>query len=69
VEVSKRAILNSVLFRNNLVYVTHGEENIDTTEMGMVAAVDATGSGALSRRRDEMGHARVHAVIRLAGDG
>ena len=47
-EVSKRAILNSVLFRDNTVYVTHGEENIDTTEMGMIAAVDATGSGALS---------------------
>jgi outer membrane protein assembly factor BamB len=48
IEVSKRAILNSVLFRDNTVYVTHGEENIDTTEMGMVAAVDATGSGQLT---------------------
>jgi outer membrane protein assembly factor BamB len=48
VEVSKRAILNSVLFRNNIVYLSHGEENIDTTEMGMVAALDATGSGVLS---------------------
>ena len=47
-EVSKRAILNSVLFRDNLVYLSHGEENIDTTEMGMVAAMDATGSGALT---------------------
>ena len=47
IEVSKRAILNSVLFRDNVVYVTHGEENIGTTEMGMVAALDATGSGQL----------------------
>jgi len=47
-EVSKRALLNSVLFRNNTVFVTHGEENIDTTEMGMIAAVDATGSGVLT---------------------
>jgi outer membrane protein assembly factor BamB len=47
-EVSKRAILNSVLFRDNTVYLTHGEENIDTTEMGMVAAIDATGSGQLT---------------------
>jgi outer membrane protein assembly factor BamB len=46
-EVSKRAILNSALFRDNVVYITHGEENIDTTQMGMVAAVDATGTGAL----------------------
>ena len=47
-EVSKRAILNSPLFRDNTVYVTHGEENVDTTEMGMIAAVDATGSGTLA---------------------
>jgi outer membrane protein assembly factor BamB len=49
VEVSKRAILNSALFRDNIAYITHGEENIDTTTMGMVAAVDATGSGALAK--------------------
>lgn len=48
IEVSKRAILNSPLFRDNVAYITHGEENIDTTEMGMVAAVDATRSGVLA---------------------
>ncbi len=47
-EVSKRAILNSALFRDNTVYIAHGEENMDTTEMGMVAAFDPTGTGALS---------------------
>jgi outer membrane protein assembly factor BamB len=47
-EVSKRAILNSPLFRDNTVYIAHGEENIDTTEMGMLAAVDATGAGVLT---------------------
>lgn len=47
-EVSKRAILNSPLFRDNTVYIAHGEENIDTTEMGMIAAVDPTGTGALT---------------------
>jgi outer membrane protein assembly factor BamB len=49
VEVSKRAILSSALFRDNVVYITHGEENIDTTQMGMIAAVDATGAGALPK--------------------
>jgi outer membrane protein assembly factor BamB len=49
VEVSKRAILNNALFRDNVVYVTHGEENTDTTQMGMIAAVDATGTGALPK--------------------
>ena len=48
VEVSKRAILNSALFRDNVAYITHGEENIDTTEMGLIAAVDATRSGVLT---------------------
>jgi outer membrane protein assembly factor BamB len=48
IEVSKRAILNSALFKDNVAYVTHGEENMDTTEMGMVAAVDATRTGTLA---------------------
>ncbi|HEX4915584.1 MAG TPA: PQQ-binding-like beta-propeller repeat protein [Vicinamibacterales bacterium] len=48
VEVSKRAILNSALFRDNIAYITHGEENIDTTEMGMVGAIDAARSGVLA---------------------
>jgi outer membrane protein assembly factor BamB len=48
IEVSKRAILGSPLFRDNTVYIAHGEENIDTTEMGMIAAVDATGTGVLT---------------------
>jgi len=47
-EVSKRAILNSALIRDNVAYLTHGEENMDTTEMGMIAAVDATRTGALA---------------------
>ncbi|MDO8678286.1 MAG: PQQ-like beta-propeller repeat protein [Acidobacteriota bacterium] len=47
IEVSKRAILNSAVVRDNVAYITHGEENIDTTEMGMIAAVDATKSGIL----------------------
>ncbi|MEX2272140.1 MAG: PQQ-binding-like beta-propeller repeat protein [Vicinamibacterales bacterium] len=49
VEVSKRAILNSALYRDGIAYITHGEENIGTTDMGMVAAVDATKTGILSK--------------------
>jgi outer membrane protein assembly factor BamB len=47
VEVSKRAILNSPLYLNGVTYITHGEENIDTTEMGMIAAIDPTRTGKL----------------------
>jgi hypothetical protein len=46
-EISKRAILNSALFRDNIAYLTHGEENMDTTDMGMIVAVDATKTGPL----------------------
>ncbi len=46
-DVSKRAILNSAVFRDTLAYITHGEENIDTTEMGMIAAIDPAGRGEL----------------------
>ena len=47
IDVSKRAILNSVLYRDGVVYITHGEENIGTTQMGMIAALDARGKGDL----------------------
>ena len=47
VDVSKRAILNSALYRDGTVYLTHGEENIGTTQMGMVAALDAHRRGDL----------------------
>jgi outer membrane protein assembly factor BamB len=47
-DVSKRAILNSALYRDGVAYITHGEENLGTTEMGMVAAVDARRQGDLT---------------------
>ena len=47
VDVSKRAILNSALYRDGIAYITHGEENIGTTQMGMIAALNATGKGDL----------------------
>jgi outer membrane protein assembly factor BamB len=47
IDVSKRAILNSALYRDGIVYLTHGEENIGTTEMGLVAALPAAGRGEL----------------------
>jgi outer membrane protein assembly factor BamB len=47
IDVSKRAILNGALYRDGVAYITHGEENIGTTEMGMIAALDAKRSGEL----------------------
>ncbi|MDA1305928.1 MAG: PQQ-binding-like beta-propeller repeat protein [Acidobacteria bacterium] len=42
-EVSKRAILASAVVRGTTMYFTHGEENMDTTVMGMVASIDLAG--------------------------
>jgi len=42
-EVSKRAILNSPVVRGTTMFIAHGEENMGTTEMGMVAAIDLAG--------------------------
>jgi outer membrane protein assembly factor BamB len=44
-EMSKRAILTSVVVDGTTVYVTHSEENLDTSEMGQIAALDAALEG------------------------
>jgi outer membrane protein assembly factor BamB len=48
-DVSKRAINNSVVVNGTTVYVTHSEENNGTSEMGMVAAIDATAKGEVTK--------------------
>lgn len=47
-EVSKRAINNSVLLDGTRVIVTHSEENLDTSEMGQITAIDGTASGNIT---------------------
>ena len=47
-ELSKRAILTSAAFRGTTVYLTHSEENLDTSEMGMIGALDASLSGKIT---------------------
>jgi outer membrane protein assembly factor BamB len=50
-DISKRAINNSVVMRGTTAYVTHSEENIDTSEMGMVAAIDAAAKGEVGKEQ------------------
>jgi len=45
--MSKRGINTGLLASGDTVFVTHGEENIDDSRMGMVAAIDGAGSGEL----------------------
>ena len=47
-EVSKRAILTSAAYRGTTLYLTHSEENLDTSEMGMVGALDAAVTGKIT---------------------
>lgn len=48
-EMSKRGINTGVVLVGSDVFVSHGEENLNTNEMGLLAAVDATGRGELGR--------------------
>ena len=46
-ELSKRGINTGVLVHNNVAYLTHSEENLASSEMGMLAAVDAGAKGEI----------------------
>ncbi|MBK5297420.1 MAG: PQQ-binding-like beta-propeller repeat protein, partial [Vicinamibacteria bacterium] len=48
-EISKRAILTGAVLNGTTAYVTHSEENLDTSEMGMIAALDVRAKGTLAR--------------------
>lgn len=47
-EMSKRGVNTGVLVQNGMAIVTHSEENIDSNEMGLLAAIDATQRGPLT---------------------
>jgi outer membrane protein assembly factor BamB len=42
---SKRAINTGVVVKGNAVIVSHGDENMDTNELGMIAAIDGSQTG------------------------
>ena len=48
-EFSKRALNTAIVMAGTNAIVTHSEENLDTSEMGMVAAIDATATGKLGK--------------------
>lgn len=45
--MAKRGINTSVAMNGTTALVSHSEENLDTNEMGLIAAIDATGKGEL----------------------
>src|ERR1044071_1131697 len=48
-EISKRGLNTGVVVYNNLAILTHSEENLNSNEMGMMTAVDATAKGEIKK--------------------
>jgi outer membrane protein assembly factor BamB len=48
-EFSKRGINTSVVLRDTTAFVSHSEENLDSSEMGVLAAIDATTKGPVGK--------------------
>ncbi|HZN07626.1 MAG TPA: PQQ-binding-like beta-propeller repeat protein [Pyrinomonadaceae bacterium] len=49
IEVSKRGLNTGVVVRGTTAILTHSEENLDSNEMGMMIAVDATAKGDIKQ--------------------
>ena len=47
-KISKRGLNSSAVVDGNFAYVTNGEENNDTTEMGRIVCIDATKTGDIT---------------------
>jgi outer membrane protein assembly factor BamB len=48
-EISKRGLNTGVVVYNNMAILTHSEENLGSSEMGMIVAVDATSKGEIKK--------------------
>ena len=48
-EISKRGLNTGVVVYNNMAILTHSEENLDSSEMGMMVAVDAASKGEIKK--------------------
>lgn len=51
IEISKRGINTGVVVKGTTAILTHSEENLDSSEMGMVAAIDATAKGEIKKEQ------------------
>lgn len=49
--VSKRGLNTGVVVRGTTAIITHSEENLDSSEMGMIAAVDAAAKGEIGKEQ------------------
>ena len=49
--VSKRGLNTGVVVKGTTAIITHSEENLDSSEMGMIAAVDAAAKGEIGKEQ------------------
>jgi outer membrane protein assembly factor BamB len=50
-EISKRGLNTGVVVHGTTAILTHSEENLESNEMGMMVAVDATAKGAIKKEQ------------------
>ena len=50
-EISKRGLNTGAVVKDNVAILTHSEENLDSSEMGMMVAVDATAKGQIKKEQ------------------
>jgi outer membrane protein assembly factor BamB len=50
-EISKRGLNTGAVMFGNLAILTHSEENLNSSEMGMMTAVDATAKGEIKKEQ------------------
>jgi outer membrane protein assembly factor BamB len=50
-EISKRGLNTGVVVKGTTAILTHSEENLDSSEMGMMVAVDATAKGEIKKEQ------------------
>ncbi len=50
-EISKRGLNTGVAVYNSTAILTHSEENLDSSEMGMIVAVDAAAKGPIAKEQ------------------
>jgi outer membrane protein assembly factor BamB len=50
-EISKRGLNTGAVVRGNTAILTHSEENLNSNEMGMMVAVDATAKGDIKKEQ------------------
>ncbi len=50
-EISKRGLNTGVVVYNNTAILTHSEENLNSSEMGMMVAVDASSKGEIKKEQ------------------